>query len=114
MKTKYYPWFIVLGVTTALGLGSEVSNHSIQSSGLSNLVIIIIAVSFLGYGFKLKGLAKKGIKDTKDIKKTTQEKEVNMIKFRELSKPLKVAVIISYILGTLYTSLIILIVVGYS
>ena len=37
-----------------------------------------------------------------------------MIKFKELSKPLRIGITISYILGCMYTTLIVLIVLGYS
>lgn len=65
MKTKYNPSFIVLGVFIALGLGSQISRYGFD---LGSLIVVIIAVLFLGYGIKLRRLAKKGIADTKDIK----------------------------------------------
>ena len=53
MKTKFWPTLVIGGIL-------------LTAASTFNLLIIIFAILSVGYGFKLRRLAKKGIKDTKD------------------------------------------------
>ncbi|KKL07691.1 hypothetical protein LCGC14_2583450, partial [marine sediment metagenome] len=53
MKTKFWPTLVIGGIL-------------LTAASTLNLLIIIFAILSVGYGFKLRRLAKKGIKDTKD------------------------------------------------
>ncbi len=67
MRTLHYNKLIWIGVFIALGLGSQIGRG--YSDPSVNFTMLVLAVLSMGYGFKLKRLAKKGIKDTLELKK---------------------------------------------
>lgn len=65
MKTKYATTLILGGLFLAVAVGG-----SGFGGGIANLLMAGFAILSVGYGFKLRSLAKKGIEDTTDEKKS--------------------------------------------
>jgi hypothetical protein len=68
MRTLHYNKFIWFGAIIGLGLGSQIGRGDSGEPSV-NLTMFFLAVLSMGYGFKLKRLAKRGIKDTQELKK---------------------------------------------
>ena len=96
MKTKYWATFVFFGMIFAASLLSPVSSQDATERSVK-MIFFFLAVIFLGYGYSLKKMAKKGIKDTKDY--DTPEKK---------QKP------IQYILKILFWIMFVLWIVSYS
>ncbi len=72
MKTSYWKLFFWIGIILALSIGSQIGsplNNGTSSQAMANITLMVTAIVFVGYGLKLKILVKKGIKNTKDVKK---------------------------------------------
>jgi len=65
MRTLHYNKFIWVSIILAVGIASARG----KSNSYQNLTVLILAVLSLGYGIKLRRLAKRGIKDTLELKK---------------------------------------------
>ena len=68
MKTKYWPTLVIGGIILAMGMGSQIGNQQYEGriDVMIALILLIFGVASVIFGFKLRKLAKKGIKDTKD------------------------------------------------
>jgi hypothetical protein len=67
MKTKYNITLIIGGIIFGGSIGTGIVQGTMDI--YTAIPIFIFAVLSVGYGFKLRILAKKGIKDTKELKK---------------------------------------------
>lgn len=65
MKTKFASTYIFFGIMLGAGVGIQITSMPKEpASAVANLIMLAFAVMTLGYGFKLRKLARKGITDT--------------------------------------------------
>lgn len=63
MNTKFWPTLVFGGIILGASAGYNVLRASTSAEMLAGYIIIIFAIVSVGYGFKLKGLSKKGVKE---------------------------------------------------
>ncbi len=108
MKTKFWPIFVVLGIIFAGSLISPTSSQDAAGKSVKT-IFFFLAVIFLGYGYSLKKMIKRGIKDTKDYGKPGEKQKPIQYVLKFLFWIMFILWIVSYSIqvGTITLSLLI-------